>query len=322
MRTSTPAQGRRGERSGNGRTAQALAAPFDIERYLKERAQLVEQELARLLPGAQGPGAVLLDAMRYSLLAGGKRLRPILVLAACEAVGGAYEEALSLACALEMIHTYSLIHDDLPCMDDDDLRRGKPTNHKVYGEAIATLAGDGLLTDAFLVLARAGHAATPPALLLEIIAEVAQAAGSGGMVLGQAIDILCEGRPAGLPMLELMHAHKTGALFLAAIRAGARFGGASEPQISALSEYGRAVGLAFQVVDDILDVEASTEQMGKRTGKDDAHSKVTYPSLIGVEKSRLFARDLRDRALRALTPFDERARPLRELATFVVERSL
>jgi geranylgeranyl diphosphate synthase, type II len=301
-----------------GKIGQTLTAVEIFDLVRNELAQ-VEREIG--LESVSSVDAVTYIG-QYLQSGGGKRLRPILVLASCEAVGGQYEGALSLACALEMIHTYSLIHDDLPCMDDDDLRRGKLTNHKVYGEAIATLAGDGLLTDAFLVLARAGQSATAPGLLLEIVAEVAQAAGSGGMVLGQAIDILCEGRPVDLAMLELMHAHKTGALFVAAIRAGARFGGASEAQMAALSEYGRAIGLAFQVVDDILDVEASTEQMGKRTGKDGEHSKVTYPSLLGVEKSRSFARELYDRALRALAPFDERARPLRELASFVVERSL
>lgn len=316
MRTSTSAQG---DGEALGASAPARGAPFKIETYLRARARLIEGELARLVPLPEGPDGRLIEAMRYSLLAGGKRLRPILALAACEAVGGGRAQAIALACALEMIHTYSLIHDDLPCMDDDDLRRGKPTNHKVFGEALATLAGDGLLTEAFLVLARAP---APPAVLVEVLAEVAAAAGSGGMVGGQALDILCEGQAITLEQLEYLHGRKTGALFLAAIRGGARLGGASPAQLAALSDYGRALGLAFQVIDDILDVEASTEQMGKRTHKDGDHHKVTYPSLLGVAKSRAFARKLLRQGLRALERFDQRAQPLRELAVFVVERSL
>ena len=195
---------------------------FDLERYLRQRATLVEQALAVRVADAHGPASRLLDAMRYSLLAGGKRLRPILALAACEAVGGAIDAAMGFACAIEMIHTYSLVHDDLPCMDDDDLRRGRPTNHKVYGEAIATLAGDGLLTDAFKVLAQAaaqsGAARIAPAALLETIAELAEAAGSAGMVGGQVIDLLGEGRDLRLAELEELHRRKTGALFVAAVR--------------------------------------------------------------------------------------------------------
>ncbi len=299
------------------------AAPgFDIERYLKERAGFVEGALDRSVVAVPGPGARLLEAMRYSLLAGGKRLRPILALAACEAVGGETADALGLACALEMIHTYSLIHDDLPCMDDDDLRRGRPTNHKVYGEAMATLAGDGLLTDAFKVLVRSSANRAPAAVVLDVVAELSEAAGSPGMVIGQAIDILSEGQATDLPTLEYLHARKTGALFLASVRGGGMLGGAHRVQLDALTEYGRALGLAFQVIDDLLDVEASAEQMGKRTHKDDAHGKATYPALIGVAKSRAFAHDLKRRAIAALDSFDRRAEPLRQLAAFVVERSL
>jgi geranylgeranyl diphosphate synthase, type II len=298
------------------------APPFDIERYLKERAEFVERALDRGVPGQDGPGAQLVEAMRYSLLAGGKRLRPILAIAACEAVGGDSADALGLACALEMIHTYSLIHDDLPCMDDDDLRRGRPTNHKVYGEAMATLAGDALLTDAFAVLARSVNDRVSAAVVLETVAELAGAAGSAGMVIGQAIDILSEGKATDLKRLEYLHARKTGALFLAAIRGGAMLGGGHRAQLDALTEYGRALGLAFQVVDDILDVEATAEQLGKRTHKDEAHGKATYPALMGVERSRAFAHELIQRAIAALASFDTRAEPLRLLATFVVERSL
>jgi geranylgeranyl diphosphate synthase type II len=295
---------------------------FEIESYLKRRAEFVERALDRAVVNHGGPGSQLLEAMRYSLFAGGKRLRPILAIAACEAVGGEAADALGLACALEMIHTYSLIHDDLPCMDDDDLRRGRPTNHKVYGEAMATLAGDALLTDAFSVLASSRSTRTSPSVVLEVVAELAQAAGSPGMVIGQALDILSQGKATDLATLEYLHARKTGALFLASVRGGGMLGGGSAAQLEALTQYGRSIGLAFQVVDDLLDVEASAEQLGKRTHKDDAHGKATYPALIGVAKSRQFAHELKQRAIDALSAFDEQARPLREIAIFVVERSL
>ncbi len=299
-----------------------LRVAFSLENYLAERAAMVEHALGESVSEPAGPAARLYDAMRYSLLAGGKRLRPVLALAACEAVGGGKEAALGLACALEMIHTYSLIHDDLPCMDDDDLRRGKPTNHKVYGEALATLAGDALLTDAFAVLARGAGRKAPPAVLVEVIRELAEAAGSAGMVAGQVIDIASEGQAADLGRLEYLHACKTGALFMTAVRGGGRLGGASPAQLEALSDYARALGLAFQVIDDILDVEASTEQMGKRTRKDRGRGKATYPGIIGLAESREFARELEHRARRALAGFDSRAEPLRALASFVVERDL
>ena len=296
----------------------------EFERYLRERAALIEQALSTAVSQSAAPEGRLLEAMRYSLLGGGKRLRPILALAACEAVGGQVEAAIGFACAIEMIHTYSLIHDDLPCMDDDDLRRGLPTNHKVYGEALATLAGDALLTDAFRVIAKSGEALAKaaPGVLLAAIAEMADAAGSFGMVAGQAIDVLGEGRGLNLKDLEYLHSKKTGALFIASVRGGARLGGASDSQLDALAEYARSLGLAFQVIDDILDVEGSTEQMGKRTGKDLANGKNTYPGLIGLDESWALARDLERRAQRALEGFDHRADPLRALASFTVERRL
>ncbi len=299
-------------------------APLEIERYLSERAAMVERALADAVVDSGAPAGRLFEAMRYSLLAGGKRLRPVLALAACETVGGRLEAAMGFACAIEMVHTYSLIHDDLPCMDDDDLRRGRPTNHKIYGEAIATLAGDARLTDAFSRLAKSGAASAgvPPAALLSTVAELARAAGSTGMVAGQAIDLLGEGRTLTIEELEYLHRRKTGALFIAAVRGGARLGGAIQAQLEALEAYARALGLAFQVIDDILDVEASTEQMGKRTGKDVAHGKNTYPGLIGLDKSWQLARDLERRAHHALDGFDHRAEPLRALASFAVERRL
>jgi geranylgeranyl diphosphate synthase type II len=310
--------------SVNGRAHAGERAPLDIERYLGERVAIVNRALACAVAETDAPAQRLLEAMRYSLLAGGKRLRPVLALAACEAVGGPLEAALGFACALEMIHTYSLIHDDLPCMDDDDLRRGRPTNHRIYGDALATLAGDALLTDAFWMLARSAvsTAGVPPAALLATVAELAEAAGSAGMVAGQAIDLLGEGRSLTIEQLEYLHRRKTGALFIAAVRGGARLGGAGEDQLQALEAYARALGLAFQVIDDILDVEATTEQMGKRTGKDVAHGKNTYPALIGLDKSWQLARDLERRARRALDDFDQRAEPLRALASFAVERKL
>jgi geranylgeranyl diphosphate synthase type II len=301
----------------------ATGTVFDLDRYLTERAAIIERALARSVTESDGPAKRLSEAMRYSLLASGKRLRPILALAACEAIGGPIEAAMGLACAIEMIHTYSMVHDDLPCMDDDDLRRGRPANHKVFGEAIATLAGDALLTDAFKVLARSALS-TPgpasPAAVLETIAELAEAAGSQGMVGGQVIDLLAEGKPMDLSQLEYLHGKKTGALFAAAVCGGARLSGASRAQLEALRAYARALGLAFQVIDDVLDVEASTEQMGKRTHKDEARGKATYPSLIGLEQSRVLARSLVRLAHEALAGFDERAEPLRRLASFAVER--
>jgi geranylgeranyl diphosphate synthase type II len=295
---------------------------FDLNHYLKERAELVELALAECVDAPAGASARLAEAMRYSLLAGGKRLRPILALASCEAVGGEIAAAMDLACAVEMIHTYSLIHDDLPCMDDDDFRRGRATNHKVYGEAIATLAGDALLTDAFKVLARATGAGVAASVVLETIAELASAAGSAGMVGGQVIDLLGEGKSKTLEELEELHGKKTGALFLASVRGGARMGGANAAQIASLDAYARALGLAFQVVDDLLDVQGTTEQMGKRTQKDSERGKATYPAILGIERSLDLARELESRAHRALAGFDERAVALRELATFVVERKL
>jgi geranylgeranyl diphosphate synthase type II len=294
---------------------------FELQTYLKERAVLIERALADTVSAHDGLESRLFEAMRYSLLDGGKRLRPILTLASCEAVGGLIADAISFACALEMIHTYSLIHDDLPTMDNDDLRHGKPSNHKVYGDAIATLAGDALLTDAFAAVARSPLAKKSPAVVLEVVAELSDAAGSRGMVSGQAIDLLGEGRAMNLEQLEYLHSKKTGALFLAGVVGGARLGGATRPQLDSLSKYARALGLCFQVVDDLLDVEASTEQMGKRTNKDQAAGKNTYPALIGIEQSRALARDLESRAQAALSSFDHRAEPLRAIASFVVERN-
>jgi geranylgeranyl diphosphate synthase type II len=296
------------------------AADFDFDVYLKNRVRLIETTLAQVVAQPRGPAARLLESMRYSLLAGGKRLRPIIALAASEAVGGEPEAAMGLACALEMIHTYSMIHDDLPCMDDDDLRRGKPTNHKVYGEALATLAGDALLTDAFGVLGRLTPATVDRSALVETITELSTAAGSPGMVAGQVVDLMDEGRAVSIAELEDLHMHKTGALFVAAAVGGGRLGGGVEAQLAALEAYARSLGLAFQVIDDLLDVEGSTEQVGKRTQKDGDRGKATYPALLGIAESRRLAHRLRDDATDALAAFDHRAEPLRRLASLVVER--
>ena len=294
---------------------------MDLKAYLEERRSLVNRALAAWLPAVRGPAFRVVQAMHYSLFAGGKRLRPILCLAAAEAVGGGQEEALPLACALEMIHTYSLIHDDLPAMDDDDLRRGQPTCHKQFDEATAILAGDGLLTEAFYTLA----AAAPrfqgrEAMLLEVQELLSEAAGYRGMVGGQMLDLMAEGRRITLKELEIVHRLKTGALLIAATRAGALAGGGSRPQVAALTAYGERFGLAFQITDDLLDVEGEAAEMGKAPGMDEKRQKATYPALLGLEASRQWAGHLVQEALAELEPFKERAAPLRELARYLLVR--
>ncbi len=294
---------------------------LDLKAYLQERRELVNRALAAYLPAVRGPAFRVVQAMHYSLFAGGKRLRPILCLAAAEAAGGGQEEALPLACALEMIHTYSLIHDDLPAMDDDDLRRGQPTCHKQFDEATAILAGDGLLTEAFYTLA----AAAPrfqgrEALLLEVQELLSEAAGYRGMVGGQMLDLMAEGRRVTLKELEMVHRLKTGALITAATRAGALAGGGSRPQVAALTAYGERFGLAFQITDDLLDVEGEAAEMGKAPGMDQKRQKATYPALLGVETSRQWAGRLVQEALDELEPFKERAAPLRELVRYLLGR--
>lgn len=263
------------------------------------------------------------EAMRYSLLAGGKRIRPLLCLAACELVGGDAAVALPTACALEMIHTMSLIHDDLPSMDNDDFRRGKPTCHKVFGEEIAILAGDALLSRSFEWIARATRGA-PADRVLRVLADVGKAVGSEGLVAGQVVDIQMEGNGgvgAGLDTLRYIHAHKTGALLEAAVVAGAVLGGAGEEQVARLGRYAQAIGLAFQVVDDILDVTATSEELGKTAGKDVAVNKATYPSLLGLEESRRIADELIAQAKEELSVFDpRRAAPLVGLADYIAAR--
>lgn len=294
---------------------------MDLKAYLEERRHLVNRALLAYLPAVRGPAFRVVQAMHYSLFAGGKRLRPILCLAAAEAVGGDYQEAMPVAAALEMIHTYSLIHDDLPAMDNDDLRRGRPTCHKQFDEATAILAGDGLLTEAFYTLAAAApNFQEREAVLLEVQELLAGAAGYRGMVGGQMLDLLAEGRRLSLKELETVHRLKTGALLTAATRAGALVGGGSRTQVAALTAYGERFGLAFQITDDLLDVEGEAAEMGKAPGMDEKRQKATYPALLGLEASRLVARRLVSSALAELEPFQKGAEPLRELARYLLVR--
>ena len=295
-----------------------MTPDFDLKQYLEARRLMVEEALEVALPKQDGPESRVVEAMRYSLFAGGKRLRPILCLAASEAVGGEVQAAMPAGCALEMIHTYSLIHDDLPAMDDDDLRRGKPTNHKVYGEAIAILAGDGLLTEAFVLLSDSNSLL--PERAVQVIGVIAEAASYRGMVGGQVVDMLSQNKGADLETVQQMHSRKTAALIAAAAESGALAGKGSEVQDAALARYGRAIGLAFQIADDILDIEGDAELLGKTTGADEARGKVTYPATVGLERSRQAANEMVTDALVALEGFDDRANPLRSLAHYIITR--
>jgi len=293
---------------------------FDLTAYMAERARAVDEALGRFLPPESAPPETLHKAMRYSVFAGGKRLRPVLVIAGAEAVGGRMDDVMPTACAVEMIHTYSLIHDDLPAMDNDDFRRGSPTNHKVFGEALAILAGDALLTLAFRLLADNVPPASGGARLHGILVEIADAAGSPGMVGGQVADIESEGKRADGEVVDYIHTHKTAALIRASIRSGAILAGATPPELDALGVAGEALGLAFQIMDDILDVTATSEELGKTAGKDQAQQKATYPAVHGLEASRRRAQHLVAEAHVALEPFGPRALPLRALGTFLIDR--
>ncbi|MBI4628119.1 MAG: polyprenyl synthetase family protein [Candidatus Rokubacteria bacterium] len=293
---------------------------FDLPAYLTARRALVDAALERVLPPEDAPPPTVHRAMRYSVMAGGKRLRPILVIAGAEAVGGAAAEVMPTACALELIHTYSLIHDDLPAMDDDDYRRGRLTSHKVFGEAIAILAGDALLTLAFRLVADNASSVKDPRAVGDAVAEIADAAGTAGMVGGQVVDIESEGKTVSAGTLEYIHLHKTAALIRASLRVGARLAGGDAAAVAAISEAGRDLGLAFQIVDDILDVEGSLEQLGKTAGKDRRQRKATYPALHGLEASRREARRLVERVKTRLAGFGKRGAPLGALADYVFER--
>jgi geranylgeranyl diphosphate synthase type II len=295
---------------------------MDFKKYLTEQCAVVEQALARYMLPEEGPLANHIKAMRYSLFAGGKRIRPILALAAAEALHAPCEPLLPVACALECIHTYSLIHDDLPAMDDDDLRRGKPTCHVVFGEAEAILAGDGLLSFAFELLSHADAQQTiSPVAQLKMINLIAKAIGPVGMVGGQSLDLAAEGQAISFEHLRLIHGYKTGALITASVQAGAIFGQANEEQFAALSRYGVQIGLAFQIVDDLLDVEGTTEDLGKTAGADAQRNKATYPAFFGVAKTKIMAKGAVDEAIAALEIFDAQAEPLRALARYIYERN-
>ncbi len=293
-----------------------------LKDYLRDRSTLVDRALDRWLPGENLLPHSLHQAMRYSIFAGGKRLRPILMIAASEAVGGSASQVMHAACAMEMIHTYSLIHDDLPAMDNDDFRRGRPTNHKVYGDAVAILAGDALLTEAFRLLSDAeANQSTPPETVLRVIELVARYAGSQGMVGGQVVDMESEGQEIDFPTLEYIHTHKTGGLILASVQVGALLGGGDEQQFAALSRFGGAAGLAFQIADDILDVVGDQAELGKDVGSDQARGKATYPALLGLAEARQRANELCDIAVDALTPLGAAAEPLQTLARYIVDRN-
>lgn len=279
----------------------------------------MDAALDRYLPPAADQPGVVHEAMRYSTIDGGKRIRPILTLAGCDAVGGRIEMAMPAACALECIHAFSLIHDDLPCMDDDDLRRGRPTSHKVFGEAMALLAGDALFAFAFQMISETPKGVTSD-VVLEVWRRIAEATGTNGMVGGQVMDMLAQGRKANLREIEQIHRRKTGALLEVAVVIGGMLGGGSKEQVDALSCYGRNIGLAFQIADDILDIKGDAEKLGKPIGSDLEMGKATYPSVIGIEKSMELAKKAMDDAIAALSIFDEKAGPLREIAKFVVER--
>lgn len=292
---------------------------MNLKQYLQEKRETIDTALEKYLPPADRFPEVIYESMRYSVFNGGKRLRPVLVLGACEAVGGDAQLVMPTACAIECIHAFSLIHDDLPALDDDDLRRGKPTNHRVFGEAVAILAGDALLALAFQIIT--GETVGAPAhLVIEVTRRVAAASGTGGMVLGQIVDMISEGKKISPEILEFMHRNKTGALIDISLISGAMLGGGTEEQIDALSLYGQKIGLAFQIADDILDIEGDQEKLGKPVGSDIDNEKSTYPSIYGLERSRELARNAVADALSALTVFDDRADPLRAIARYIIER--
>jgi geranylgeranyl diphosphate synthase type II len=293
-----------------------------FEHALKERRRRVEDALHRALPAEEAWPGTIHRAVRYSLFAGGKRIRPILVLAAAEAVGSDGAEALPLACAVEMIHTYSLIHDDLPAMDNDDLRRGKPTSHKVFGEAIAILAGDALLTRAFHLMAELPAGAEGAVLRRRLAATalLGEACGTTGLIGGQVEDLESQGRAVDAASLERLHRAKTGALLSACVRGGALLGGADDNALSCLGRYAGAIGLAFQIVDDVLDATEGAERLGKTAGKDEAAQKATYVSVHGLERARGMAAALLGQALEALAPLQARGDLLAGLARLIVER--
>jgi len=293
---------------------------IDLSAYLKNKNQQINVALEKILHDSQ-PSEPIVEAMKYSLMAGGKRIRPVLCIAAAEAVGGKPQAVLPAACALEMVHTYSLIHDDLPAMDNDDLRRGKPTCHVAFDEATAILAGDALLTLAFEVLSSVPISGETQALgWLKVIHIISTAAGYRGMIQGQMLDMAAEGHDLTVDELKSMHALKTGALIEASLLCGAVLADARKRQMEVLKTYAWNIGLAFQVTDDILNVEGNPKVMGKAAGTDELREKSTYPALLGIKTSRQYARNLVDEALQVLEVFDKEADPLRALAMYIIER--
>lgn len=293
--------------------------PFDLQSYLTSHTAAVNKALARLLPKVTAKPATIHKAMHYSLFAGGKRMRPALCLAASEACGGNQTDAMPLACAVECIHTYSLIHDDLPAMDNDDYRRGKLTNHKVFGEGIAVLAGDALLTQAFEIAIQTR--AWPRYSLKDIVFEIARASGSLQLIAGQVADLEAEGKRISTDQLKYIHERKTSALLCCSARLGGMSANCTAAQLEALTNFGYNVGLAFQIIDDILDVTQTSEQLGKTAGKDTKAQKATYPSLIGLEKSRKIAAQLTNRAFDSLKVFRGKAVALEALAEYLLKRN-
>jgi len=294
---------------------------MDLKAYLNEKRRIVDEALKGFFPQSEGPAADVIKAMHYSLFAGGKRLRPILCMAGATAVGGKEQDILPVACALELIHTYSLIHDDLPVMDNDEIRRGKPTNHRIFGEAIALLAGDALLTEAFQLMTRMDLSErVKPRSLLNVIGLIARAAGYQGMVGGQVVDIQSEGKEADPILVQFIHSHKTGALIAVSVSSGAILGGGEEPRVKAITSYGQKIGSAFQIADDILDIEGDSQELGKGVGGDARQKKITYPSVFGLRRSKEIQRDMVEQAIESLKSFDHRADPLRHIAQYIVER--
>ena len=293
-----------------------------IEQYLKEKKTLIEQALEKYLPPKEQSPSLIHQALHYSVFSGGKRLRPILVLAAAEAVDGDLEGLLPAACAIECIHTYSLIHDDLPAMDNDDFRRGKPTCHKVFGEGIAILAGDALLTYAFQLLSSVAMKLAGTELrVLQVIQEVSNACGTTGLIGGQVLDPQSENQIVDEDTLRFIHRKKTGALFAASVRTGALLAGANQEQLEDLTKYADYLGLAFQITDDILDIEGEASILGKPTGSDLRNRKATYPHLLGLDRSRSLVQECIEKALQSIASFDRKADPLRELVSYIGGRS-
>jgi len=293
---------------------------FDISSYLLEKRTMIESFLTTYFDKSSDKPSIIFESMRYSLFAGGKRVRPILALASYEACQKDSMDIIPQAASVELIHTYSLIHDDLPSMDDDELRRGKPTNHKVFGEAIAILAGDALLTEAFRIMTEFRKNVIKPTSLLNAIQELAKAAGAHGMVGGQVQDILSESANPSLDMVNFIHSRKTAAMITACLRIGGILADASEDALQSLTEYGERIGFAFQIVDDILDIEGTTKELGKTSGSDQDKHKMTYPFIVGVGKAKEKAGELVQEAISSLDLFTQEADPLREIAQYLIRR--